>query len=148
MKLDITEVDSRLKQRPPFQMIERVTELEPGKYAEGVKAVSVNEPYFAGHFPQFPIMPGVLIVETAAQLCSLVIEGEQDDQSVYVLLRVKDFKFVRPVTPGELLTVKVRLEKRIAGAFEFSAEVFSDGDLKSKGVLLFSEMKKSDIYSK
>ena len=70
--MNIIEINKKIKQRPPFQMIERVTELEVGKYAKGIKCVSVNEPYFAGHFPDAPVMPGVLLIECAAQLCSLV----------------------------------------------------------------------------
>ncbi len=61
--MNILEINQRIKQRPPFQMIERVTELEPGVSATGIKCVSVNEPYFMGHFPEAPIMPGVLVIE-------------------------------------------------------------------------------------
>ena len=68
--MNLLEINQRIKQRPPFQMIERVTELEPNVSATGIKNVSVNEPYFAGHFPDTPIMPGVLLIESAAQLCS------------------------------------------------------------------------------
>ena len=71
--MNLLEINKRIKQRPPFQMIERVLELTPDESAVGIKNVSVNEPYFTGHFPEIPIMPGVLITEAAAQLCSLVI---------------------------------------------------------------------------
>lgn len=95
--MNLLEINARIRQRPPFQMIERVTALEPGKSADGIKCVSVNEPYFQGHMPGLPIMPGVLLIESAAQLCSLVIEADgSDDSKVYVLLKVRDFKFVRP----------------------------------------------------
>ena len=98
--MNLLEINARIRQRPPFQMIERVTALEPGKSADGIKCVSVNEPYFQGHMPGLPIMPGVLLIESAAQLCSLVIEADgSDDSKVYVLLKVRDFKFVRPVVP-------------------------------------------------
>ncbi|MDE6736721.1 MAG: hypothetical protein K2J50_04385, partial [Treponemataceae bacterium] len=76
--MNIFEISQRIAQRPPFQMIERVLELTPGEHATGIKNVSVNEPYFMGHFPGTPIMPGVLIVESCAQLCSLVIEKDAD----------------------------------------------------------------------
>ena len=109
--MNLLEINKRLKQRPPFQMIERVTEWEENKSATGIKCVSVNEPHFNGHFPDAPIMPGVLLIESAAQLCSLVISPDSaaDDDKLYVLLKVKDFKFVRPVIPGDRLEIKVAL---------------------------------------
>ena len=106
--MNLLEINRRIRQRPPFQMIERVTALEPGKSAEGVKCVSVNEPYFQGHMPGLPIMPGVLLIESAAQLCSLVIE-EDGGEKVYVLLKVKDFKFLKPVIPGDRLELHAEL---------------------------------------
>ncbi|MBR4598892.1 MAG: hypothetical protein IKO39_02450, partial [Treponema sp.] len=75
--MNIFEISEKIAQRPPFQMFERVLELKPGESATGIKNVSVNEPYFMGHFPGTPIMPGVLIVESCAQLCSLVIEKDE-----------------------------------------------------------------------
>lgn len=71
--MNLLEINQRIKQRPPFQMIERVTELEPNVSATGIKNVSVNEPYFSGHFPDTPIMPGVLLIESAAQLIVLYL---------------------------------------------------------------------------
>lgn len=106
--MNLLEINTRMRQRPPFQMIERVTELDPGKSATGIKCVSVNEPYFEGHMPGYPIMPGVLLIETCAQLCSLVIEQDGiDDSRIYVLLKVKDFKFVKAVIPGDRLEIRV-----------------------------------------
>ena len=106
--MNILEVNKRLKQRPPFQMIEKVLELNAGESAVGIKNVSINEPYFMGHFPDTPIMPGVLIVESCAQLCSLVIEGDgTDDGLIYVLLKIDKFKFIKPVLPGDPLNADV-----------------------------------------
>ena len=110
--MNLLEINQRIKQRPPFQMIERVTELVPNESAKGIKCVSVNEPYFMGHFPETPIMPGVLLIESAAQLCSLVIAPDaaaSDENKLYVLLKVKDFKFVRPVIPGDRLEISVKV---------------------------------------
>lgn len=145
--MNLLEINKRLKQRPPFQMIERVTELEEGKSAVGIKNVSVNEPYFAGHFPEVPIMPGVLEIECAAQLCSLVIAPEKaEDDRLYVLLKVKDFKFLRPVIPGDTLRIKVEVVRATAAAYEFYAEITVDGQARAKGGLLFTSMDKSQIY--
>ncbi len=146
--MNILEINERIKQRPPFQMIERVTELEPNVRAVGIKCVSVNEPYFMGHFPDAPIMPGVLLIECAAQLCSLVISPENaaDSDKLYVLLKVKDFKFLKPVIPGDTLTIEVKCTMAGAGAYEFSAVVSADGKTKAKGSMLFTSMDKSAVY--
>lgn len=147
--MNLPEINSRIKQRPPFQMIERVLELEPNVSAKGIKCVSVNEPYFMGHFPDAPIMPGVLVIECAAQLCSLVIAPEDaaaDENKLYVLLKVKDFKFLRPVIPGDRLTIEVNCTMASAAAYEFSAVISVDGKVKAKGSMLFTSMDKSAVY--
>lgn len=147
--MNLLDINKRIKQRPPFQMIERVLELEPNVSAKGVKNVSVNEPYFIGHFPDAPIMPGVLLIECAAQLCSLVIapdEAANDENKLYVLLKVKDFKFLKPVIPGDTLTIDVKCTMSGAGAYEFSAVISADGTVKAKGSMLFTSMDKSAVY--
>lgn len=147
--MNITEINERIKQRPPFQMIERVVELEPNVSAKGIKCVSVNEPYFMGHFPDAPIMPGVLIIECAAQLCSLVIAPENaasDADKLYVLLKVKDFKFLKPVIPGDKLEIEVKCTLASAAAYEFSAVISVDGKTRAKGSMLFTAIDKSAVY--
>lgn len=145
--MNIMDVSAHLKQRPPFQMIEKVTELEPGARAVGIKNVCINEPYFAGHFPGSPIMPGVLQIESAAQLCSLTLDSEPDEEYVYVILKVNDFKFLRPVLPGDTLTVSVTKESDAGGLYKFSALLSVDGQPRSKGTLTFTKMRRADIYS-
>lgn len=146
--MNLLEINKRIKQRPPFQMIERVLELEPNKRAKGIKNVSVNEPYFMGHFPETPIMPGVLLIECAAQLCSLVIAPDDaaSDEKLYVLLKVKDFKFLKPVIPGDTLTIDVECTMSGASAYEFSAVISVDGSVKAKGAMLFTSIDKSAVY--
>ncbi len=147
--MNIVEINERIKQRPPFQMIERVVELEPNVSAKGIKCVSVNEPYFMGHFPDAPIMPGVLIIESAAQLCSLVIAPENaasDADKLYVLLKVKDFKFLKPVIPGDKLEIEVKCTLASAAAYEFSAIISVDGKTRAKGSMLFTAIDKSTVY--
>ena len=118
--MNINEVQKRIKQRPPFQMIEKVLEVEDGEYAKGIKCVSVNEPYFAGHFPDAPIMPGVLVIEACAQLCSITMESQgTEDDKIYVLLKCEEFKFLRPVIPGDCLESEVRKESGGAGLVKF-----------------------------
>ena len=147
--MNILEINKRIKPRPPFQMIERVTELVPNKSAKGIKNVSVNEPYFMGHFPDAPIMPGVLLIESAAQLCSLVIapEGAADDANkLYVLLRVKDFKFLKPVIPGDTLEISVECVLMSEAACEFDAKISVGGSVRAKGRMLFTAIDKSLVY--
>ena len=151
--MNLLEINKRIKQRPPFQMIERVTELEPNVRAVGIKNVSVNEPYFVGHFPEAPIMPGVLLIESAAQLCSLVIapentpeNGDKEADKLYVLLKVKEFKFLKPVIPGDTLNIEVTCTMSGGGAYEFSAMIRVDGVVKAKGSMLFTSMDKGAVY--
>ena len=146
--MNINEVQKRIKQRPPFLMIEKVLEVEDGEYAQGIKCVSVNEPYFAGHFPDAPIMPGVLVIEACAQLCSITMESQgTEDDKIYVLLKCEEFKFLRPVIPGDCLEIEVRKESGGAGLVKFNAKVTVDGKVKAKGILAFTSMNKEDIYN-
>lgn len=148
--MNLLEINKRIRQRPPFQMIERVTELEPGKSATGIKCVSVNEPYFVGHMPEYPLMPGVLMIETCAQLCSLVIEPDGlDDSKIYVLLKVKDFKFVKAVIPGDRLEIKANLIKGNpnTGLYEFDVQIYVEGQVRAKGDLMFTAVEKESIYA-
>lgn len=146
--MNLLDINKRIKQRQPFQMIERVTEHVPGEYAKGIKCVSVNEPYFAGHFPGLPIMPGVLIVEACAQLCSLVIDApEVDADQVYVLLKVKEFKFIRPVVPGDQLVIEAKKLIAASGLYTFAVTVSVDGSVRAKGELAFTAASINQIYS-
>ena len=146
--MNINEVQKRIKQRPPFQMIEKVLEVEDGEYAKGIKCVSVNEPFFAGHFPDAPIMPGVLVIEACAHLCSITMESQgTEDDKIYVLLKCEEFKFLRPVIPGDCLEIEVRKESGGAGLVKFNAKVMVDGKVKAKGILAFTSMNKEDIYN-
>ena len=146
--MNLLEINKRIKQRPPFQMIEKVLELEPNESAVGIKNVSVNEPYFVGHFPDTPIMPGVMLIESAAQLCSLVIAPDDaaSDDKLYVLLKVKDFKFLKPVIPGDTLNITVKCIMATAAAYEFSAVITVDDEVKAKGNMLFTSIEKSAVY--
>ena len=145
--MNINEVQKRIKQGPPFQMIEKVIELRDGEYAKGIKNVSINEPYFMGHFPDAPIMPGVLIVEACAQLASVTIEADgTDENKIYVLLKVDEFKFVKPVLPGDTLTIEVTKEGGGAGLVKFSAVASVDGEIRAKGKMAFCAVDKETVY--
>ncbi len=147
--MNIDEVNKRIRQRPPFQMIERVTEFSAGESARGIKNVSINEPYFMGHFPDAPIMPGVLIVESCAQLCSIVMsEGvAENDDLLYVLLKVDGFKFVKPVIPGDTLDIGVQKTRAGGTIVSFDATVKVGDKLCAKGSMTFTAMERSAVYA-
>ncbi len=147
MSMNIYEISEKIAQRPPFQMIERVIDLVPNESAVGIKNVSVNEPYFMGHFPGTPIMPGVLIVESCAQLCSLVIEKKKEDldDKLYVLLKVDGFKFVKPVIPGDRLEITVTKTKGGGVLVGFNCIVKVDGTVYAKGDLTFTTIPKDSL---
>lgn len=145
--MNIYQISEKIAQRPPFQMIERVTELVPNEKATGIKNVSVNEPYFMGHFPGTPIMPGVLIVESCAQLCSLVIEKSPEDlnDKLYVLLKIDGFKFIKPVIPGDRLEITVNKTKGGGVLVGFDCVVKVDGAVFAKGALTFTTIPKEAV---
>ncbi len=145
--MNIFEISEKIAQRPPFQMIERVLELKPGESATGIKNVSVNEPYFMGHFPGTPIMPGVLIVESCAQLCSLVIEKDEKalEENLYVLLKIDGFKFVKPVIPGDQLVITVNKTRGGGVLVGFDAVVKVNDQVFAKGSLTFTTIPKSSL---
>ncbi len=145
--MNINEINKRIKQRPPFQMIERVTKLVSGESAEGIKNVSINEPDVVGHFPDTPIMPGVLIIESCAQLCSLVVEDEPSDDKLYVLLKVGNFKFLKPVIPGDTLEITVNKTREAGTLISFEATVCVDGQVRAKGELTFTAIDKASVYA-
>lgn len=145
--MNIFEISEKIAQRPPFQMFERVLELKPGESATGIKNVSVNEPYFMGHFPGTPIMPGVLIVESCAQLCSLVIEKDEKalEENLYVLLKIDGFKFVKPVIPGDQLVITVNKTRGGGVLVGFDAVVKVNDQVFAKGSLTFTTIPKSSL---
>lgn len=146
--MNIIEINRRIKQRPPFQMVERVLDVVPGESVTALKNVSVNEPYFMGHFPDAPIMPGVLVIESAAQACSLAIEADGTDEStIYVLLKVKDFKFVKPIIPGDTMIINCKKTMGSAGLYSFAVTISVNDKVRAKGELMFTAVDKETIYA-
>lgn len=146
--MNIIEINKRIKQRPPFQMVERVLDVVPGESVTALKNVSVNEPYFMGHFPDAPIMPGVLVIESAAQACSLAIEADGTDEStIYVLLKVKDFKFVKPIIPGDIMIINCKKTMGSAGLYSFAVTISVNDKVRAKGELMFTAVDKETIYA-
>lgn len=144
--MNIFEVNKILKQRPPFQMIEWVTALDENG-ATGTKTVSANDPWFAGHFPGTPILPGVLIVESCAQLCSVVAQSEADGDEglLYVLLKVDGFKFLKPVVPGDVMEITVTKKSHGGPMISFDAVVNVAGACRAKGSLAFTAIPRETV---
>ncbi len=112
-QLDIEQIKQILPHRYPFLLIDRVTDYEPGAWAQGIKCVTANEPFFAGHFPEQAVMPGVLILEALAQTGAIALLSEPGSEGRIALFGgVKNARFKRVVRPGDVLSLECRLTKR------------------------------------
>jgi 3-hydroxyacyl-[acyl-carrier-protein] dehydratase len=136
----IDEIRRFLPHRYPFLLIDRVLECVPGEALTAIKNVSVNEPFFTGHFPETPIMPGVLIIEALAQATGLLgfrtMSEEPSADLLYMLVGVDDIRFKRQVVPGDQLTLKAKLERRSKVIWKFSCEASVDGQIVTAANLL------------
>jgi len=122
---DLSLIQRILPHRYPFLLVDRVLACEPGKRIEALKNVTINEPFFPGHFPQHPVMPGVLIVEAMAQAAAILsfatIGAKADDKSIYYFVGIDNARFKRPVTPGDALRLCVDLTRHARGIWKFTA---------------------------
>lgn len=138
--LDIRAILEHLPHRYPFLLVDRVVELEKGKRIAAIKNVTINEPYFVGHFPVAPVMPGVLIIEALAQaagILSFQTAGRKSDpNSLYYFVGIDDARFKRPVTPGDQLRLEVELVRSARNIFKYSARATVDGALACEAVLM------------
>lgn len=141
--LDIREVMKHLPQRYPFLMIDRVIACTPGESLTAIKNVSINEPYFQGHFPGVPLMPGVLILEALAQATGvLAFRSELESpnpKSVYLFVGVDNARFKRQVEPGDQLALTVRFIRRKRGVWVFSGEARVGDELAARAQLMCAE---------
>jgi 3-hydroxyacyl-[acyl-carrier-protein] dehydratase len=141
-EMDIGEVLAHLPQRFPMLMIDRVKEFEPNKRIVAVKNVSANEPYFPGHFPHRPIMPGVLILEAMAQAAGVLVfrsRGTRPDQnSAYYYVGIDNARFKKPVVPGDSLELEVRIERIVRGIGKFSCVARVGGETVAEATILCS----------
>src|SRR3990170_3764372 len=140
MQMDINEIIELLPHRYPFLLIDRVLSMEPDKSIVALKNVTINEPFFPGHYPHHPVMPGVLIIEAMAQVAALLTfkssGSKPDDKSVYYFAGIDAARFKRPVTPGDQLIIKVVLIRSMRGLSKFSATAEVEGQLAAEAELL------------
>ncbi len=139
MELDINQIMEILPHRPPFLLVDKITGCEPGQWAEGIKNVTMNEPYFSGHFPGRPIMPGVLILEALAQTGAVAILSLPEFQGkIAVFGGVKNCRFKKQVVPGDVLELRCELTER-RGPIGFGKAVARvDGKVACQADLTFA----------
>ncbi len=138
--MDIHQILKQLPHRYPFLLVDRVVELEKGKRIVALKNVSMNEPFFTGHFPHRPVMPGVLMLEALAQAAALLafdtLGVTPDDKTVYYFAGIDGARFKRPVEPGDQLMLHVQLDRMKSGIFKFKSRALVGEDLAVEADLL------------
>lgn len=138
--MDIHEILKQLPHRYPFLLVDRVLELEKGKRIQALKNVTINEPFFVGHFPHRPVMPGVLMLEAMAQAAALLafdaVDRTPDDKSVYYFAGIDAARFKRPVEPGDQLIMDVTLDRMKAGIFKFTGVTRVQGNIVCQAELM------------
>ena len=138
--MDIHQILKQLPHRYPILLVDRVLEIEKGKRIKAIKNVTINEPFFNGHFPHRPVMPGVLMLEALAQAAALLsfdtLGAAPDDKTVYYFAGIDGARFKRPVEPGDQLTLDVELLRMKAGIFKFAARASVGAELAVEAELM------------
>lgn len=147
--MNVNQIKNYLPHRYPFLLVDRVLEFEKGRYLTAIKNVTVNEPFFNGHFPGQPIMPGVLIIEALAQATGLLgfrTMGEEPQQdTLYMLVAVDKARFKQAVVPGDQLRLHVELVKRKGIMWVFTTEAHVDGKLAVSAELMCAAKKDEGV---
>lgn len=139
LPLYVEDIKQLIPHRYPFLLVDRITELEPGQFAKGFKCVSANEPFFEGHFPGRPLMPGVLIVEALAQVGAVALMAvPENKEKLAVFAGIDEVRFKRQVVPGDVLQFEVTIESMRRGIGKGSALATVNGEVAAKGTLMFA----------
>jgi 3-hydroxyacyl-[acyl-carrier-protein] dehydratase len=142
IQLDIKEILDRIPHRYPMLLIDRVLDMVPGKSIKALKNVSINEPFFTGHFPHHPVMPGVLILEAMAQAAAIFSFAEEtglkpvDGEAVYYFVGIDAARFRKPVLPGDQLIIEVEAERLGRTICKYQSKAFVDGVVVAEAKLM------------
>lgn len=138
--MDINEILAHLPHRYPFLLVDRVVDYEVGKTIHAYKNVTINEPFFVGHFPHHPVMPGVLIMEALAQAAGILsfktMGSKPDANSVFYFVGIDGARFKKPVTAGDQLHLHVEIKRQIRGIWKYKAEARVDGEIVAEAELM------------
>lgn len=139
-QMDIHEILEYLPHRYPLLLVDRVLEVVPGERIVALKNVSINEPFFPGHYPHHPVMPGVLVIEALAQTAAILsfktMGGKPDDKSVYYFVGIDNARFKRPVSPGDQLIFEVSILANKRGIWKFAAKAKVDEQIAAEAELM------------
>lgn len=139
LPLYVEDIKKLIPHRYPFLLVDRITDLEPGQNAKGFKCVSANEPFFEGHFPNRPLMPGVLIVEALAQVGAVALMAVPENKNkLAVFAGIDEVRFKRQVVPGDVLVFEVTIESMRRGIGKGAAVATVNGEIAAKGTLMFA----------
>lgn len=143
-EIKLSDILDMLPHRYPFLLIDKVLSVEAFEAITAVKNVTINEPFFQGHFPDQPIMPGVLILEAMAQATGVLAfyshKKQKRNDAVYYLVGIDKARFKRPVSPGDQIIMEARLTRRLRGIYRFEATAHVDGELVSSAEFMTTEM--------
>ena len=138
--MDIHDILKHLPHRYPFLLVDRVLSCEPGKSIHAYKNVSINEPFFVGHFPHHPVMPGVLIMEALAQAAGILsfktMETKPDNSSVFYFVGIDNARFKKPVTAGDQLHFHVDITRQMRGIWKYRAVAKVDDEIVAEADLM------------
>ena len=140
MQLDIHEILKHLPHRYPFVLIDRITELKLNEEITAIKNVTINEPFFPGHFPYHPVMPGVLIVEAMAQAAAVLsfktMNVLPSEETVYYFAGIDNVRFKRPVSPGDQLFLNVKIDRVLKGIWKYKGQAKVDGQIVAEAEMM------------
>ena len=142
MNFDVKKIMALLPHRYPFLLVDRVTEVEPGVSLSAIKNVTINEPFFQGHFPGEPIMPGVLVLEAMAQATGLLAFSgliDPSESKLYILVGIDKARFRGQVLPGDQLTLQVSLKRNMRGIGMFDCKALVDDEVVAEAQMMCSE---------